>query len=82
MLQERTVRRGEVLAEQLQSALNSRILLEQAKGVLSERAGVGVDDAFALMRAYARRNHEQLSAVASSVIDGTIAASELTSSGA
>lgn len=78
LLQERAVRRGEVLAEQLQSALNSRITLEQAKGILSERAGIGVDDAFTQMRAHARRNHLQLSAVAGAVIDGTTTASELT----
>ncbi|MEV8378790.1 GAF and ANTAR domain-containing protein [Kribbella sp. NPDC056861] len=78
LLQERTVRRGEVLAEQLQAALNSRVLLEQAKGVISERVGVTVDEAFVLIRAHARRNHLQLGAVASAVIDGTIAASELT----
>ncbi|MEV8378920.1 GAF and ANTAR domain-containing protein [Kribbella sp. NPDC056861] len=81
LLQERTVRRGEVLAEQLQSALNSRIMLEQAKGVLSERAGIGVDDAFALMRAHARRNHLQLGAVAVAIIDGTITAAELGAAG-
>ncbi|MGW6276997.1 GAF and ANTAR domain-containing protein [Kribbella sp. NPDC055071] len=78
LLQERTVRRGEVLAEQLQSALNSRILLEQAKGVISERAGVNVDDAFVLMRTHARRNHLQLRVVASAVIDGTIGPAEFT----
>ncbi|MGC4938147.1 GAF and ANTAR domain-containing protein [Kribbella sp. DT2] len=81
LLQERTVRRSEVLAEQLQSALNSRILLEQAKGVLSERAGIGVDDAFVLMRAHARRNHQQLGAVARGVIDGSLPSSELTADG-
>ncbi|MFB6720881.1 GAF and ANTAR domain-containing protein [Kribbella sp. NPDC056345] len=78
LLQERTVRRGEVLAEQLQSALNSRILIEQAKGVLSERSRISVDDAFALMRAHARRNHLQLGAVATGLIDGSIAAATLT----
>ncbi len=78
LLQERTVRRGEVLAEQLQSALNSRILLEQAKGVLSERARISLDDAFGLMRAHARRNHLQLTTVANSLIDGTIEATTLT----
>ncbi|QNE18271.1 GAF and ANTAR domain-containing protein [Kribbella qitaiheensis] len=77
LLQERTVRHGEVLAEQLQSALNSRVLLEQAKGVLSERAGIGLDDAFTLLRAHARRNHQQLSTIASQLIDGTIPAAAL-----
>ncbi len=79
LLQERIVRQGEVLAEQLQSALNSRILLEQAKGVLSERAGIDLEAAFDVMRAHARRNHLQLSAVASGLIDGTIAATAITS---
>ncbi|MEV8371090.1 GAF and ANTAR domain-containing protein [Kribbella sp. NPDC056861] len=78
LLQERIVRQGEVLAEQLQSALNSRVLLEQAKGIISERAGIAVDDAFVLMRTHARRNRLQLGAVASAVIDGTINPSEFT----
>jgi GAF domain-containing protein len=77
LLQERTVRQGEVLAEQLQSALNSRILLEQAKGVLAARTGTGVEEAFVLIRAYSRRNHQQLSAVATAVIEGTVTADEL-----
>ncbi|WP_405064487.1 GAF and ANTAR domain-containing protein [Kribbella sp. NBC_01505] len=80
LLQERTVRRSELLAEQLQSALNSRILIEQAKGVLSERAGIGVADAFTLLRTHARRNQLQLGVVAAAVIDGTLAASALTTS--
>ncbi|TDD60692.1 ANTAR domain-containing protein [Kribbella antibiotica] len=78
LLQERTVRQGALLAEQLQSALNSRIMLEQAKGVLSERAGINVNDAFTLIRAYARRNRQQLHAVAGAIIDGTITSSDLT----
>lgn len=81
LLQERTVREGALLAEQLQSALNSRVLLEQAKGVLSERAGISVDNAFTLMRSHARRNRQQLGVIAGAVINGTIAASELTSEG-
>jgi GAF domain-containing protein len=72
LLQERTVRHGEIVAEQLQGALNSRILIEQAKGVLAERAGIGVDAAFAMLRAYARRNGRKLSAVAAAVIDGSL----------
>jgi GAF domain-containing protein len=79
LLQERTVRRGEVLAEQLQSALNSRILIEQAKGVLSERLSISLDKAFTLIRTHARRNHLQLGDVANAVIEGTLAPSTLTS---
>ncbi|ADB33108.1 ANTAR domain protein with unknown sensor [Kribbella flavida DSM 17836] len=77
LLHERVVRQGEVLAEQLQGALNSRVLLEQAKGIQSERAGIGVDEAFTLMRAYARRTNQPLRTVAEAVIDGSIAADEL-----
>ncbi|WP_218190845.1 GAF and ANTAR domain-containing protein [Pseudomonas sp. SID14000] len=72
LLQERTVRHSEIVAEQLQAALNSRVLIEQAKGVLAERSGVDVDEAFALLRAYARSNGSQLSAVAVAVISGTV----------
>ena len=79
LLQERTVRLGEVLAEQLQGALNSRILLEQAKGILAERTGADVDSAFSLMRAHARRTNQQLGAVAAAVIDGSIDTAALTS---
>lgn len=72
LLQERTVRHSEIVAEQLQAALNSRILIEQAKGVLAERTGADVDQAFALLRAYARNNGTQLSAVAAAVISGSV----------
>ena len=61
ILQERGSQRREVLAEQLQEALTSRIVIEQAKGVIAERLGVHVDEAFAQMRGYARSHGEQLS---------------------
>jgi transcriptional regulator with GAF, ATPase, and Fis domain len=68
ILQERGSRRRELLAEQLQEALTSRIVIEQAKGVIAERLGVHVDDAFAQMRGYARSHGEQLSEVARRVV--------------
>jgi GAF domain-containing protein len=71
LLQERAMRQGEILAEQLQSALNSRILIEQAKGVLAERAGITVEEAFARIRSWARTHHERLLDTAQAVIDGT-----------
>jgi GAF domain-containing protein len=80
LLQERAVRHGQLLAEQLQFALDSRILLEQAKGILSERAGVTVDEAFTLMRGYARRNQRSLAVIAAAVIDGTLESAVLQSS--
>ena len=68
LLQERAIRRGEVLTEQLQGALNSRVVIEQAKGALAQLRQVSVDEAFALMRGYARRNGRRLSDVAQAVV--------------
>ena len=59
---------AELLAEQLQDALNSRIVIEQAKGVLAERAGVHVDAAFQLLRGFARSHGLPLSEVARQVV--------------
>ena len=72
LLQERVIKQQEVLSEQLQTALNSRILIEQAKGVLAERAGVGIDEAFDLIRAHSRRSRQPLLQVARGVASGEI----------
>ncbi len=68
LLQERAVRRAEVLAEQLQSALNSRIVIEQAKGALAQIRGIDVDLAFELLRGHARATNRRLSEVAAQVV--------------
>ena len=68
ILQERGTKRREVLAQQLQDALTSRIVIEQAKGVIAERQGVHVDNAFEQMRAYARSQGQRLSEVARLVV--------------
>ncbi len=68
LLQERAIHRAEVLTEQLQGALNSRVVIEQAKGALAQTHGVDVDIAFERLRAYARRNNRRLSDVAHAVI--------------
>ena len=57
-----------MLTEQLQGALNSRVTIEQAKGVLARTHGVDVDAAFERMRDYARRHHHRLSDVACAVV--------------
>lgn len=68
LLQERAIQRGEILTEQLQGALHSRIVIEQAKGAIARTHGVDVDAAFRLIRAYARRTNRRLSDVAYAVV--------------
>lgn len=68
LLQERAISRGELLTEQLQAALNSRVIIEQAKGALAQRHVISVDDAFELIRAYARRTNRRLVEVAYAVV--------------
>jgi hypothetical protein len=77
LLQERAIQRGELLTEQLQSALNSRIVIEQAKGAIAQVHGVSVDEAFDLLRGYCRRNHLHLSQVAAEVVADVSAMPEL-----
>jgi AmiR/NasT family two-component response regulator len=77
ILQERALREARVLAEQLQSALNSRVVIEQAKGVLAERARVNMDDAFHMLRSYARNHSRRLREVAESVIAESLPVEEL-----
>jgi hypothetical protein len=67
-----TVRRQEVLAEQLQHALNSRIVIEQAKGVIAERSQVDMATAFGLLRSFARSSRRTLADVADEVTQGRL----------
>jgi transcriptional regulator with GAF, ATPase, and Fis domain len=69
ILQQRALHRSSVLGEQLQTALNSRVVIEQAKGMLAEHAKVGMDEAFALLRRHARNNNRKLTDVARAVTD-------------
>ena len=71
LLNERTLRRSETLNEQLQSALNSRVIIEQAKGKLAERLGVDMNDAFNLLRSYARGRNRGLSELSRAFIEGS-----------
>jgi transcriptional regulator with GAF, ATPase, and Fis domain len=73
LLQERNVRRAETLAEQLQAALNSRVVIEQAKGRLAERTGLDMNQAFTLLRKHARNTNQRLTDVAGYVIDSPTA---------
>jgi len=72
ILQERSVRQHEVVAGQLQRALNSRVMIEQAKGVLAERLRVTPDEAFVVLRRYARDHNHPLTELSGDVIRGTV----------
>jgi transcriptional regulator with GAF, ATPase, and Fis domain len=72
LLHERALHDQVVLAEQLQTALHSRILIEQAKGMLSARAGLSVAEAFTRMRSHARRTGDQLTTVAEAIVAGAL----------
>ena len=71
ILQQRSAHRTSVLAEQLQHALNSRVVIEQAKGVLAERDQVSMDVAFATLRKHARDHNLKLGDVAFAVVRGS-----------
>lgn len=72
ILQQRAAHRTSVLAEQLQQALSSRVVIEQAKGVLAERHGVSMQAAFGALRAHARNNNQKLQDVAVAVVRGDV----------
>ncbi|HEY2556488.1 MAG TPA: GAF and ANTAR domain-containing protein [Diaminobutyricibacter sp.] len=72
ILQERAVRESDVITQQLQRALDSRVIVEQAKGVVAYVSEVSVDEAFRLIRAYARDHQRGIVEVASDVVDRRI----------
>jgi len=69
LLQQRAIHHRDTIVEQLEGALNSRVVIEQAKGVLFERLKLDMHDAFGTLRSYARRTNRRLSDVARDVID-------------
>ena len=71
LLHERGMRHSDILNEQLQAALNSRVIIEQAKGKLAERLGIDVSQAFTILRAQARNQNQRLSDLARAFVDGT-----------
>ena len=78
LLQERAIRQGELVTEQLQGALNSRVRVEQAKGALAQIHGISPDEAFELMRSYSRSHRRHLSDVAALVTGDPSAVPDLT----
>jgi GAF domain-containing protein len=72
ILHERALRESEHVAAQLQTALVSRIVIEQAKGVLAERGDLTMDDAFQVLRKHARDHNLRLHDVARGIVERTI----------
>jgi AmiR/NasT family two-component response regulator len=64
------IQAGQELTAQLQTALNSRVAIEQAKGLIAAHAGVDMNRAFEMLRTYARRSHARLSVLAAEVAAG------------
>ncbi|MGH3094437.1 MAG: GAF and ANTAR domain-containing protein [Streptosporangiales bacterium] len=77
ILQERTIHRGDLLTEQLQSALNNRVMIEQAKGVLAHAGALEMDQAFEELRSYRRRHSARLSDIAHQLATGALHPSEV-----
>jgi GAF domain-containing protein len=77
ILQQRTIARGEVVAEQLQTALNSRVVIEQAKGVIAASGKIDMDSAYRHLRGYARNHNLRLTETARSVATGALTPAEV-----
>jgi GAF domain-containing protein len=77
LIQERALRERTLLSEQLQAALTSRVVIEQAKGMLAEYLRMSVDDAFRQLRTYTRDHNRKLSDVASDVVNRKIPSTAL-----
>jgi GAF domain-containing protein len=73
LLQQRNRRTREQHAGQLQSAPNSRVIIEQAKGKLAERLSIDIDHAFKMLRDYARNSNQRLTDVARNFVDSATA---------
>ncbi len=77
IVHQRAVRKSEILAVQLQTALDTRVSLEQAKGSVALQAGIDADAAFGLLRNYARHHNRKLSDIVTAVNNRDLSASEL-----
>ncbi|MFG3259091.1 GAF and ANTAR domain-containing protein [Streptomyces sp. NPDC048172] len=70
VLQQRLAEDQGLLTRQLETALETRVVIEQAKGKLAERHGLGMEEAFTLLRGYARSHNRRLTDLATALIDG------------
>lgn len=81
VLQQRTAEDQDLLTRQLETALDTRVVIEQAKGKLAERFGVDMEEAFSLLRGYARRHNRRLTELSTAFIEGTESLPDLRPSG-
>lgn len=79
ILQDQALRASEVKAGQLQHALDSRVTIEQAKGMVAERTGLDMVESFDLIRKYARGRRRRLTQVAAEIVDGVLSLEEISS---
>lgn len=79
ILQDQVVREADVKAGQLQRALDSRVTIEQAKGMVAERAKIDMDQAFTILRNHARSSQALLTSIALQVVNGTLEVDALVS---
>jgi hypothetical protein len=77
ILQDQTVRDAETRTRQLQHALDSRVVIEQAKGMVAEHAKLDMDQAFGRLRSYARSHNRRLGVLAAELVNGTVELSAL-----
>jgi GAF domain-containing protein len=77
ILQHRAAQEAQVVNDQLTYALNSRIVIEQAKGMVAERLRLDMEQSFTALRNHARNHNLRLADLANAVIDGAVAASAL-----
>lgn len=77
ILQERSIRDSSILTEQLERALNSRILIEQAKGVMAAASSMDMDEAFSTLRNFSRNNNMSLRSVAEGLVKRTLPVSTI-----
>ncbi|GAA3087943.1 GAF and ANTAR domain-containing protein [Streptomyces rectiviolaceus] len=75
ILQHRTIVHGNVERAQLRAALSSRIVIEQAKGILAERWHSTLDEAFDALRQHARAHRQTLAGLCQQLIDGSLESS-------
>ncbi len=77
ILQHRATHEAQVVNQQLQHALNSRVVIEQAKGMVAESEHLNMEQAFSALRNHARNHNLRLVDVAEAVIGGSLPASAL-----